>query len=247
MDDEQTTLIRFTDATRKLIMNRYIDERIKVVSDPQNWINFGLHIREAELFVRGLESKAKFKWRPLEQNKRRREKIETVARALVKLIDAVQAADDSSLSYAVGCGLTEVYALGNYSDRDREEVASFIKKYRFQEMIYDLQHRYKQELAAFALGVSKSSYEIPALDKNHTNEFKTAVWIEEFLERRDVPFTTSDTGLAGLAFLETMQLMNIQIERAQYWLQKAKDGDSWKKYIEGARAREREIQKNGAE
>lgn len=234
MDEEQTTGLRFDDLTRNLIMNKYIDERIKVLPDPQKWIDHGGHLREAESFVSCLERMAAIPYSPLENQKKRKEKIEAFSNALFDLIEYGLKADDSSIAYVIGCGLTEAYAQSECSDLDRSEVAWF-NSGCIQEMVYDLQHKYKPMLSAFELGVRKSIKDLPALDKSYINEHKTAAWIEDYLGRMNIPFSTSDTGLAGTAFLATMELMGNDVQRAQYWLKKAKDGDSWVSFIKRMR------------
>ena len=228
--------LRFTDETRKKIIDRFAEELLKAnerYRDPRD---------EAEIFVLCLEGMAETSLSTSGKQKQRKERLEAFANALDRLLDASFKADDTSIAYAIWRGLQEVCSLPEFSDDDCTELA----KHEGMPIIaaaHRLQHHHKSALSAFALGVRKSIPDLPPLDKCHTDELQTAKWIEEHLGRLNIPFSTSDTGLAGMSFLATMDLMGKDIQRAQYWLRQARDGDSWVKFIERMRLE----QKNDAE
>jgi hypothetical protein len=236
MDMNELSSLQLSEATKKAITASFIKELKRAnpdFYDPES---------EAEIFIGCLEFIANNPYSKSDPQKKRREKIEAFANAVDRLIDAGLAADESSLGYAVWRGFTEAYSLSGCSESDRQVVARY-EGMPSTSLIYDLQHRHKEMFSAFALGVRKAIGDLPSLDKEYSDEQKTAEWIEEYLGRHKIKFSTSDTGLAGQSFLATMDLMGKNIKRAGYWLKIAKNGDSWVKFIERMRTK----QKNDAE
>lgn len=106
-----------------------------------------------------------------------------------------------------------------------------------QFLAYDMQNFYVQHLRAFTLGIRKSLKNMPAMDKDgYSFEFQTARFIEDYLARRQIDVTTSDTGLAGSAFIAIMELAGHKAPRAGYWIKKAKEHpESWTSFIKRSR------------
>lgn len=189
--------LRFTDETRKKIIDRFVEELLEAndgFRDPQD---------EAVIFVRCLEGMAEIPLSAPGKQKQRKERLEAFANALDRLLDTTFKADETSIAYAIWRGLQEVCSLPEFSDEDCTELA----KHEGMPIIaaaHRLQHHHKSALSAFALGVRKSIPDLPPLDKCYSDELQTAKWIEEHLGRLNIPFSTSDTGLAGMSFLATM-------------------------------------------
>lgn len=217
---------RFDKATRVKLEKRFADEYKK-----SNSADTEASLHEAGVFVECLEGFAE-PFPEMQQQDRRREQLEAFANALDRLVDAALALDDPALGYAVHSGMEELVSCGEYSDDDRAAVKG-AAGFPAICMAYDVQHFYKNDISRFCLGVRRAVKTLPSLDKNYSDEFQTAKFIEDYLGRRGIQFTTSDTGLAGESFLATMALCGKEKTRAGYWLKKAVDHeDSWKNFTD---------------
>lgn len=197
--------------------------------------------REAMVFVGCLEGISEYpglvrQISAQEAEQRRKERVEAFANALDKLIDAGLGMDDTALGYAIWRGMSEVLKADDFDDEDRSHHER-LKGFPSTLEAYEIQHDYAKRLRDFALGVRKAIKEMPSLDKESFEE-KTAIFIEDYLGRVRIPFSTSDTGLAGKAFLAVMELAGKQMDRATYWLGKASKSErSWKRFIERIKER----------
>lgn len=190
--------------------------------------------REAWVFVACLEGLTKYSLQPKPENEqRRKERVEAFANALDKLIDAGLAMDDPALGYVIWRGISEVLKANDFAAEDRSNHEQ-MKGWTYISEAYEIQNNYATHLRDFALGVRQAIKELPELDKgSYSFEAQTARFIEDYLGRTGIQFSTSDTGLAGKAFLAVMELAGTQKGRATYWLGKAtKSEDSWKRFLE---------------
>jgi hypothetical protein len=193
---------------------------------------------EAKVFVRCLErlAQARHVYENVQDQKKRRELTEAFANSLDRCIDSALNMDDPSLGYALWRGFEEMVKHPDFSDDDRQAVASS-KGYQAAMYAYELQHFYRSHLARFVSGVRCAIRELPPLDIS-SFEKSTARWIEKYLEGQWIPFSTSDTGLAGEAFLAVMQLAGAKDTGAKYRLSEAaKDQNSYKAWITSMRSR----------
>ena len=112
-------------------------------------------------------------------------------------------------------------------------VVNSLNSYHMQCLSYDLQKLYAKHLGAFALGLRKSLDSVPPMDKgSYSPPHQVATWLEDYLGRLQIEVTTSDTGLAGSAFIATLDLAGITPPSAGYWLRKAKaDPESWAAFV----------------
>ncbi len=112
-----------------------------------------------------------------------------------------------------------------------------LSKFHIQSLAYDLQNQHSDKLRAFTLGIRQSLKDLPKIDKDGSSlEFQIARFIEDHLGRLGLEFSISDTGLAGLSFIATMELSGQKAPRAGYWLKKAKEHpDSWSSFVEKMR------------
>ena len=193
---------------------------------------------EAELFVGILESHAELKplSKPKEKHQRRRERLEYFANCLDKLVDAGLAMDDPALGYAMWRGMMEAAKLPEYSDADRASLKS-AEGMKSTLLAYELQTLHKDELAAFTLGVRKAIADLPELDDFYYDQTRQlAYWLEDWLCRRGIAFSTSDTGLTGTAYLATVDLMGLPANSAKYKLTQAVNSpNSWTNFSERMR------------
>jgi len=118
----------------------------------------------------------------------------------------------------------------------RLPAVSRLTDYSVQCLAYDLQTIYARNLAAFSLGVRLGLDGAPAMDKGgYSAPFQVARWLEDYLGRIGL-FSTSDTGLAGVAFSAVLELSGAGASRANYWLRKAKESEgSWSAFVERSR------------
>lgn len=192
---------------------------------------------EAECFVSCLEGLA-CEWPEMETSKRRKERLEALANALDTVADVALKMDDPVLGYAIHCGLAAMVKRSDYDDADRAEVAR-LAGFESIFLAYRLQHEMRTDIEAFCYGVRASIASLPPLDKRYSTEFMAAKFIEDFLGRRGIQVTTTDTGLAGAAFLETVKLSGRDTARAGYWINLAiNDEDSWASFTKRLSARD---------
>lgn len=196
---------------------------------------------ECDIFVGHLEGLAALLplYKPYEKHQRRRERVEAFANALDRLIDAAQGMDDASLGFSIWKGMTEMAQGPRFSDDDRTSVKSR-EGQSASEYAFILKTEYRDDLQQFALGVRKAINELPELDGKYTAPKQLAKSIEDILERHRIPFTTSDTGLAGTAFLAVMDLMGATQSSAKYRLKVAAENpDSWHNFMQRMRTLEK--------
>lgn len=192
---------------------------------------------DAEVYVSCLEKMAGDTVRQPDKEKRRKERVEAFANALDRLVDAALAMDDPALGFVIWRGLLQTAkdATNPDSARDTAEVEA-IAGYQSILNAYELQTQHANIFKTFAMGARLAIKELPPLDKKPFEE-QTAKWIEDWLGRREIRFTTSDTGLAGESFLAVMELAGVPIDRASYWLGKAaQNPESWLNFMERIRA-----------
>ncbi|MEW6414747.1 MAG: hypothetical protein AB1482_05775 [Pseudomonadota bacterium] len=229
-EDEHDHLPRFDDRTRNELMALFEKEYKTVWQQCRD----DDAAREAGIFVACLEGLTRYSLQSKPENEqRRKERVEAFANALDKLIDAGFAMDDPALGYAIWRGMSEVLKASNFDDEDRTHHDQ-MKGWPSISEAYEIQNNYATHLKDFALGVRHAIKELPDLDKGSCSfEAQTARFIEDYLGRAGIQFSTSDTGLAGKAFLAVMELAGTQKGRATYWLGKAtKSEDSWKHFLE---------------
>lgn len=222
-EDEHDHLPRFDGRTRNELMALFEKE-----------YKGGDAAIEAGIFVACLEGLTRYSLQPKPENEqRRKERVEAFANALDKLIDAGLAMDDPALGYAIWRGMSEVLKASNFDDEDRTHHDQ-TKGWSAISEAYEIQNNYAIHLRDFALGIRQAIKELPELDKgSYSFEAQTARFIEDYLGRTGIQFSTSDTGLAGKAFLAVMELAGTQKGRATYWLGKAtKNEGSWKHFLE---------------
>ena len=224
---------RFSSEIRNLLASNFSDAYLK--ANPNATKSAGDY--EAEIYVRGLEGlvevTAEAKPRTPEKEQRRKERIEAFANALDRLIDTALDMDDPALGFAIWRGLAEAVKHDTSLDigATPEEVEK-MKGLKSTLLAYELQTMHARDLQQFALGVRRAIKELPPKEEPSFSEM-TAKWIEDYLGRIEIPFSTSDTGLAGASFLAVMELAGIPMDRATYWLGKAaKNPDSWQHFIE---------------
>jgi hypothetical protein len=166
-----------------------------------------------------------------EGQQRRKERVEAFSNALDKLIDAGFGMDDPALGFALWSGFKEIA-----SNEAESEFVKSLAGFDSIRLAYSLQHAFKNDLSNFALGVRKSIKELPPLDRdNYSIETQLAKWLEEHFARWNIPFSTSETGLAGQLYNATMMLMSDgnHIAGAKYRLsQAANNPDSFANFIE---------------
>lgn len=217
---------RFDDATRKLLEQKFVAKyqaADKSVSDD------GAE-RSADEFVECLQGFARA-WPAWSSQKRRREQVEALANALDAVADAAFRMDDPALGYALYKGLLGMVGGPQFSADDRGFVES-LAGYESIFTAYRIQHEHRADIERFCLGVRSAIKQLPGMDKRYCTEFQAAKFIEDYLARRGIGVTTSDTGLAGSAFMATMALAGLDVQRAGYWIKLARDdGDSWGSFM----------------
>jgi hypothetical protein len=175
----------------------------------------------AEAFVCWLEGLTHEPEPEAEEQQRRVEKLEAVANALETFLDAVRKLDEPACGYALWRGLSEMAKGSEFSDNDRANVRG-LEGIPAISLAHDLQKRLS-DFRAFALGVRHAIKNLPKLDRwRYSFEEDTARGIERYLESRGIPFTTSETGLAGRAFHAVMRLAGRPVGKAGYYLAKAR-------------------------
>lgn len=226
--------MKFTDTTRRRLMKKYRAAYLEARPD-------GLRDADddGEVFVSCLEKMAGDTARQPDKEKRRKERVEAFANALDRLVDAALAMDDPALGFAIWRGLLQTAKDASNPDsaRDTAEVEA-IAGYQSILNAYELQTQHANLFKTFAMGARLAIKELPPLDKKpYSFEEQTAGFIEDYLGRREIRFTTSDTGLAGESFLAVMELAEVPIERASYWLGKAaQNPESWLNFMERMKA-----------
>lgn len=224
--------MKFTDTTRQRLMTKYRAAYLEARPDGLRDVD-----DDAEVFVNCLERMAEDTARQPDKEKRRKERVEAFANALDRLVDTALAMDDPALGFTIWRGLLQTAkdAANPDSARDTAEVEA-IAGYQSILNAYALQTQHANLFKTFAMGARLAIKELPPLDKKSFEE-QTAGWIEDYLGRREIKFTTSDTGLAGESFLAVMELAEVPIDRASYWLGKAaQNPESWLNVIERMRA-----------
>jgi len=231
---KQYRFLKFDATTRSALSQKFITA---LMEGNPGFTDFdGSADREGDLFVRCLEGIAENSQYSVtrETQKRRRERVEAVANALDALIDYIGAVDDAALGYALWNGLnkaSENEAIFSNADRSdvqmMEGMPSVLLAYRLQ------QGREAEALRSFADGVRGSIKTLPPLDKRqHDFIDQLAKFIEDYLARRNIQVTTSDTGLAGSALIATVELAELHAPRAGYRMKMANDSpDSWKNFV----------------
>lgn len=233
---------QFADATRERLKNRFVTEWLRV--HPHDGDDIAAE--EARIFLCCLEDIAatfplQRKYVEIEPQQRRRERMEALANALDNLIEVVGGMDDAALGFAVYRGLGEMAAEQKI---EHPEWRAIQDQWAGNRGLWParVMKDAKPQFAAFALGVRRAipALEMPAHAKRSPEE-SLAVFIEDQLGGMRLPCTTSDTGLAGLAFLETLALADGDAAlnaTAKNWLQKAvKSKASWRQFVGNISAR----------
>lgn len=229
-----STRPRFKKETATILRNKFVAELRKARPE----LYEPTILDEADIFLGVLEDFANVQplSKPKEKQQRRRERLEYFANCLDKLVDAGLAMDDPALGYAMWRGMMEAAKLPEYSDADRANLKS-AEGMRSTLLAYELQTIHKEELTAFTLGVRKAIADLPELDDFYYDQTRQlAYWLEDWLCRSGIAFSTSDTGLAGTAYLATVDLMGLPANSAKYKLAQAVSSpNSWTNFSERMR------------
>lgn len=159
-----------------------------------------------------------------------------ILQALVGLIEATLSSSNSLVTIATRKtreANREAMGLSPETPLNENQI-----KLDLQFLSYEIQSKHIESLKAFSLGMRKSLKNSPRLDKDdYSLELRLARVIEDNLSRMGLDVTTSDTGLAGCAFIATIELSGRPVPRPGYWLKKAKEHpDSYSSLIERTRA-----------
>jgi hypothetical protein len=252
--DDPPKRVRFDADTRESLAQGFISECKKA---HPNGSQDGV-ATEAKIFVGCLErfaSTIPLERQLLEQvepQQRRRERVKALANALDGVIDIAVGMDDASLSFAIFRGIEELIAehpeesvlriqSGWTEDRGLRPEESVLRRIqagwtgdRGLRPARDLKNA-KSEFAAFVHGVRKAveELEMPSHARRSAEEH-LAAWIEDYLGRIGLPFTTTDTGFSGSAFMATMALVDgagALDKTAKNVLRKAANSEeSWKNF-----------------
>lgn len=160
----------------------------------------------------------------------RKEKLEAFANAFDKMLDAMSSVDRLALGHALMQGMkkaTEQDAPPHLPDSHAYQKLQAAQAGGLGDLIElrlgtDAQSTYRRYLSDFSLGIRQSANTLPDLDRTVCNDnFQIACWMLDLFDEMQLPFTTSDTGLAGKAFNATLSLAGRNPPRAGYWLRMA--------------------------
>lgn len=229
--------LRFEDVTRNRLISRFREAYLQVHPEGDAELEAKIYVGSLERIV-GIYSEVSPP--PPVKEQRRKEPLEAFANALDRLIDAGFEMDDPSLGFALDCGRLQMAkdASNPYSARDIAEIEA-ASGYQSILYAYELQTKHARDLRQFALGVRLAINELPPLDKAlYSFEEQVGKWIEDYLGRNGIIYSTSDTGVAGESFLAVMELAGVSVNRASYWLKKsAANADSWLSFKKRMRMR----------
>lgn len=160
----------------------------------------------------------------------RKEKLEAFANAFDKMLDAMSNVDRLALGHALMQGMrkaTEQDAPPHLPDSHAYQKLQAAQDGGLGELLElrlgtGAQGAYRRYLSDFSLGIRQSISTLPDLDRTVRNEnFQIACWLLDLFGSMQLPFTTSDTGLAGKVFSATLTLAGRNPPRAGYWLRMA--------------------------
>jgi len=220
----RAVISQFQDFDKNEIKNAYCQALLKENpsrTSPQD---------EAELFISSLEDwgvyATEIRFREREAQERRKEKSDSFLKSVARLLETMNAMDDASLGFLLSAGFEQLE-----SERPDESIPIAIKGNRVAFMAFanELKSQHLNILVTMHSGMAAALKNLPRIDKDSDSpEFVTAAAIEDYLGRSGIPFSTTDTGLAGKAFYAVMTMAGIERDKAWYWLDKArKHENSW--------------------
>lgn len=226
----------FTELERKAIANKFV----RALRKSNQQLSEEILQREAEIFVETVQSWGEWAVDIAAQERRkqdvRKELANSFLNAVSKTIDTMATLDDAALGYLLSAGFEQVEA-----DFPSETIPNEMKGNPFAFMILatDLKTKYSSWLGSFHAGMASAARELPVLSKDLASpQFVIAAAIEDRLGRLGMAFTTTETGLAGTVLHAVMNMANIELNKAGYWLEKARNHEnSWISFT--ARIREK--------
>lgn len=226
---------RFSDADRLDISRAYCEALRKSANPGTPDVE-----SESEIFVRMLESWGRYAIDVIcmarQAQERRKEMANSFVLAFSKMLDTANALDDAALGYLLSSGFEQVA-----EKYPSETIPKAMKNnsIAFMALANDLKTTYSDWVRSFSAGMAMSLKALPHIDRDSSSpEFVVAAALEDYLGRRSMPFSTTETGLAGKSLHAVMRMAGIELGKAGYWLDKAKrHTNSWASFA--ARMKER--------
>jgi len=232
---EKIVAERFTEHERREIANKFV----RALRKSNQQLSEETLQSEAGIFVETVETWGEWAVDITVQERRkqdaRKEAANSFLNAVSKAIDTMATLDDAGLGYLLSAGFEQVEA-----DLPGETIPNEMKgnPFAFMMLATDIKTKYSNWLGSFHAGMASAVRELPVLSKDLASpQYVIAAAIEDYLGRRGVAFTTTETGLAGTVLHAVMNMANIEQTKAGYWLEKARNHEnSWMNFT--ARIRE---------
>jgi hypothetical protein len=208
--------LRFDDQTREDLKRKFT---IAFAKANAKWSRASVEL-EGEIFIGTLEGYASgippFKTvRPPEQ-KRRREKVRSLANTLEKLHQTLTKIDSAALGFAVWRGMQEV-------ETKKLGANPFLSGWPAILLASRLRDECLPLLAAFSDGVRSAHKGLPLHDFNFMLE--SAIAVERIFRQNRLSFTVNDSGFAAQCLRAIFMLGGLNDSRVDYWLTKARDSE----------------------
>lgn len=225
---EREIASRFSEESRHDIHNTYLQALKKAAPD-----HFDAE-SEADLFIGMLEIWGVYAFeeccRERQAHERRKEVATSFALSFSKMLDTASGLDDAALGYLLSSGFEQMAK--DFSD-ETIPIALKGNAIAFMALANELKTTHSAKLNSFSAGIYTSLKDLPQIDRNSSSpEFSAAAALEDYLSKRNIAFSTTETGLAGKSFHSIMAMAGIEIGKAGYWLDKArKHENSWANFL----------------
>lgn len=242
-EEEQEEISRVGHTIRQAISARLMDDERRelraafrdALMSAQSSLNSQSAEEEADLFVRSLDDIAEYAFemhaRQSEEQERRRDKVESMVKAATRLAGVMKSLDDASLGHLLASAVDEIGAgLGEEWIAERGLPGNSVA---WMFLADELKCEVDRLAPLLVAGLTRGAETLPRISLDSKRpEFMVAAWLEDWFGRSRIPFSTTDTGLAGRAFHAVMQMAGVEKEKAGYWLAKARDSDqSWSNFL----------------
>jgi hypothetical protein len=216
----------FDDKTRNILSEKLIEAMKKTFPDrPPEYNDF-----EISIILKILEGYAygiiRYQQIEPEGQQRRRERIESLAAHIEGAIEQLKQLDSAALGFVAWRGFEEISTAEGLPNEFPSGDAATCEVYFWRESNISA-------MSNFALGVRKAAAELPQHAMNTSGkdlpwwslpkELSTAMAVEKLFWDERLEFTISNNGLAAECLRAVYQLGGLNIDRVDYWLEKARD------------------------
>ncbi|SFF19578.1 hypothetical protein [Nitrosomonas sp. Nm166] len=220
--------LRLDSKTRKILsrklkeaMQATFSEELPVDYDFEVLVMVGILERTAEGILWSQEIELR-----IENQQRRRERVESLAIHIEGAIEQLKQIDTAALGFIAWRGFEEISKAEGVPNEFPSGMEAVMNAELWRESNISA-------MTNFALGIRKAIAELPLLPSRNegkdtplyalSKELSAAVMVERLFLERGLNFTISNSGLAAECLRAVYTLAELDIDRVDYWLKKARD------------------------